>query len=140
MTFDKAVRTCFVKYATFRGRASRSEYWYWALFFVGGLFITLLFTKLYPLWELGLFIPNLAVGVRRMHDSNHSGWWVICPIVNIVLLLLPSSGPNRFGVQTEQYVTVGDPGLSSTSGVCPTCGTARVPGQKFCQSCGTKFQ
>ncbi|HEY5302678.1 MAG TPA: DUF805 domain-containing protein [Acidimicrobiales bacterium] len=140
MTFDKAVRTCFVKYVDFRGRASRSEYWYWVLFFYGGLLIILFFTKLYPLWEIGLFIPTLAVAVRRMHDSNHSGWWIICPVANFVLLFFPSTGPNRFGVQTEQFVTVGDAHLSTASSVCPTCGAARQLGQKFCQGCGTKFQ
>jgi uncharacterized OB-fold protein len=43
-------------------------------------------------------------------------------------------------LQTEQFVTVGDSRVSRTSAACPTCGTARLPGENFCQSCGTKFQ
>lgn len=138
MTFDQAVRSVFSKYATFRGRAPRSEYWYWTLFYWIGLFVILEFTKLYPIWEFGLFIPNLAVGVRRMHDSNHSGWWIICPIANIVLLFFPSSGPNRFDAGATPQAIDGPP-LGSTTSACAVCGKLRLPGQNFCQGCGAKF-
>ena len=139
MKFDQAVRSVFSKYATFSGRASRSEYWWWTLFYWIGLFIILAFTKLYPIWEFGLFIPNLAVGVRRMHDSNHSGWWIICPIVNIVLLFFPSIGPNRFDAGAPH------PGDRRTPPGVDDVGVRRVrqiapsPVQNFCQGCGAKF-
>lgn len=139
MKFDQAVRSVFSKYATFSGRASRSEYWWWTLFYWIGLFIILAFTKLYPIWEIGLFIPNLAVGVRRMHDSNHSGWWIICPIVNVVLLFFPSTGPNRFDAGAPPQVIDGPP-LGSTTSACAVCGKLRLPGQNFCQGCGAKFE
>jgi uncharacterized membrane protein YhaH (DUF805 family) len=128
----------FSKYATFSGRAPRSEYWYWTLFYWVGLFVILEFTKLYPIWELGLFIPNLAVGVRRMHDSNHSGWWIICPIANIVLLFFPSTGPNRFDAGASPQGIDGPP-LGSSTSACVVCGKLRLPGQNFCQGCGAKF-
>jgi uncharacterized membrane protein YhaH (DUF805 family) len=94
--FDQAIRSCFERYATFSGRAPRSEYWYWFLFFWVGWWIILSFTRLYYIWDFGLLIPSIAVGVRRMHDSDHSGWWIIFPIVNLVLLLFPSKDPKRF--------------------------------------------
>ncbi len=139
MKFDQAVRSVLSKYATFSGRASRSEYWYWLLFYWAGLLIILIFTKLYPIWELGLFVPNLAVGVRRMHDSNHSGWWIICPIANVVFLFFPSTGPNRFDVGAPGAVIDGEP-LGSTSSFCAVCGKLRLPGQQYCQGCGAKFE
>ena len=47
---------------------------------------------------LGVIVPSIAVGVRRMHDSDRSGWWLLLPIVNLVFLLLEGTkGPNRFG-------------------------------------------
>ncbi len=140
MKFDQAVRTGFQKYANFSGRASRSEYWYWTLFFYVGLFIVLAFTRLYPIWELGLFIPTLAVGVRRMHDSNHSGWWIICPLANIVLLFFPSTGPNRFDAGAPRPTLVDESQLTSNSSACAACGKLRLPGQNFCQGCGAKFE
>lgn len=82
MGFVKAVKTCFQKYATFSGRASRSEFWYFVLFgLLLAQFRAMLFvynspiTLLVDLISLVMFIPNLAVGVRRLHDLNRSGWW-----------------------------------------------------------------
>ena len=121
MKFDQAVRSVLSKYANFTGRASRSEYWWWVLFFWVGLLIILLFTKLYPIWEFGLFLPSLAVGVRRMHDSNHSGWWIICPVANIVLLFFPSTGPNRFDTGAPRQVLIDDSQLTSSTSTSSSC-------------------
>ncbi|CAB3759096.1 hypothetical protein GQ57_20245 [Burkholderia sp. MSh2] len=50
------------------------------------------------LYNLALLIPSVAVGVRRMHDTDHSGWWLLCPVVNLVYLFIPGTvGENRFG-------------------------------------------
>lgn len=141
MKFGQAVRTCLNKYADFNGRASRSEFWWWILFFYLGYFIIIVFLgRVVYLWEIGLFIPGLTVAVRRMHDSNHSGWWVICPIANIVFTFLPPVDPNRYGVGAGLQGMVDESQLSATSTLCPTCGKLRLPGQNFCQSCGTKFE
>jgi len=114
MGFGQAIATCFRKYAVFSGRASRSEYWFWALFqFL--LLIVLSFADvalrglgsvLALLAALVMFLPGLAVTVRRLHDSDKSGWWLfiwlvplVGPITVIVFLCLRGTdGPNRFGM------------------------------------------
>jgi uncharacterized membrane protein YhaH (DUF805 family) len=113
MNFGEAVKNGFMNYATFSGRASRSEFWYWVLFVIllwlaarildyelvdtdTGLFL--------PLLALAVFIPNLAVAVRRLHDIDRSGWWwlISLTLIGIIVLLAwdcikGTNGPNRFG-------------------------------------------
>lgn len=104
LSFGEAIKQVFNKYATFTGRARRSEYWYFALFgtlagmvayildFALGLtFTDIGYGPLYILVALGLLIPGLAVAVRRLHDINKSGWnylWVLIPIVGGILLIV----------------------------------------------------
>jgi len=99
-----AIGACFKKYATFTGRASRSEYWYFYLFYIiayvagmildataGSGYIQYLF--IVPLW-----LPQIAVGVRRMHDVGKSGWFLLVPIYNLILLCSESNpGSNNYG-------------------------------------------
>jgi uncharacterized membrane protein YhaH (DUF805 family) len=116
------------KYATFEGRARRSEYWYFVLFyililvalaFVDGLVGTLneeagigLFSGLFA---LGTLVPGLAVAVRRLHDTNRSGWWVligIIPIVGDIVLIVFAAqdsqpGGNRFGPNPKGVIGSG---------------------------------
>jgi uncharacterized membrane protein YhaH (DUF805 family) len=146
VSIDKAIRSVLQKYATFSGRASRSEYWYWILAFWIGWYIIVAFTRLYPIYDFGLLVPTLAVGVRRLHDTNHSGWWLVVPLVDLFLLCSPSVEPNRYGGTTTTptltpsfFPGPQDPTAASSSQTCPSCGTARHAGQNFCQSCGTKF-
>jgi len=73
----EAVTACLTKYATFSGRSSRSEYWWFYLFYimiaaVGSL--ALGDSPVTDLVSLALLIPLVAAGVRRMHDTDHSGW------------------------------------------------------------------
>lgn len=50
------------------------------------------------IYSLAVLLPSIAVGVRRMHDTDHSGWWIIVPIMNLVYALTEGTrGPNRFG-------------------------------------------
>lgn len=92
-------------YADFKGRARRAEYWWFVLaimivFVVLGILsnIVSVIGYLTGLFALGIVIPLLAVGVRRMHDTDHSGWWLLVPIANIIFYFTPgTSGPNRFG-------------------------------------------
>ena len=77
MNFGEAIKSVFSKYATFSGRARRSEFWYFFLFnflisFVLGLIPFL--SAVSGLWALAVLIPSLAVGVRRFHDIGKSGW------------------------------------------------------------------
>ena len=102
MDFGTAIRTCFQKYAVFNGRARRSEYWYFVLF---GILINLGTTvieglikatsgatiPISTLASLALFLPNLAVNVRRLHDTDRSGWllggfYIYCIVAVIAAL------------------------------------------------------
>ncbi|MFD2174383.1 DUF805 domain-containing protein [Rhodobacter lacus] len=83
-SFLEAVQVCFQKYATFRGRASRSEYWFFQLFILLGTLLTSLLEGgmgrdgqvISGLFSLATFLPSLSAAVRRLHDTNHSGWWI----------------------------------------------------------------
>jgi uncharacterized membrane protein YhaH (DUF805 family) len=116
MSFGQAVKSGFSKYATFRGRASRSEFWYWILFYVivgivlnivdslfGWQITTATNTDtgntvavaynagwLSSIWGLIVLLPTLAVTVRRLHDVGKSGWWwwlnLICCIGPLILI------------------------------------------------------
>ena len=102
--------TCLGKYAVFRGRASRSEFWYLMLFQVL-LLAALTMTdatvshRAANVLVLILFLPGLAATVRRLHDVDMSGWWVlICfiPLFGLYMLVwmcqTGTKGPNRFGM------------------------------------------
>ena len=93
MGFSQAIKKCFRQYAIFSGRASRSEYWWFALFagLVGAIPI------LGQLAYVAIFIPHLAVSVRRMHDRGWSGWWIalgwcLWPVMIGVAILDESNG------------------------------------------------
>ena len=111
-----AVRTSFNKYATFEGRAARPEFWFFVLFnvLVGvalSVVDAILFgmangvSPLNSLYSLAVLIPSLAVGARRLHDIDRSGWWqliVLVPLVGFVVILVfwckrGTQGHNRFG-------------------------------------------
>jgi uncharacterized membrane protein YhaH (DUF805 family) len=113
MGFGDAISTVFGKYATFGGRAVRSEFWFWALFtFIVLIVLNIIqFTVsgvagslLQLLFELATLIPSIAVAARRLHDTDRSGWWQLLafvPIVGFILLLVwycqpGTPGTNRF--------------------------------------------
>jgi uncharacterized membrane protein YhaH (DUF805 family) len=82
-SFGEAIRTCFSKYATFSGRASRSEYWFFSLFItivisVGAIIDYAAGSHIPSLliW-LVILLPSFAVQVRRLHDIDRTGWWVL---------------------------------------------------------------
>ena len=57
---------------------------------------------LYTLYNFAVIIPNIAVGIRRMHDTDRSGWWILAPIVNLIYWAEDSKpGSNRFGPDTK---------------------------------------
>jgi uncharacterized membrane protein YhaH (DUF805 family) len=93
-----AVSACFKKYATFSGRATRSEFWWFYLAYILVIYVGGAITEYAYLFFFVMIIPYLAAAVRRMHDGNHSGWWLFVPIVNLVFLASRGTdGPNRFG-------------------------------------------
>jgi uncharacterized membrane protein YhaH (DUF805 family) len=91
-------------YAVFEGRARRSEYWFFALISTI-ISITLMvlgyryqITILDSLYSLAVLIPILSVSVRRMHDVNKSGWFILIPIYNLILYFTEGTqGPNKYG-------------------------------------------
>jgi uncharacterized membrane protein YhaH (DUF805 family) len=110
LDFVEAIRSGFRNYATFSGRAPRSEFWYWTLFAAiataaANMIDSVLFIGLVsPLVSLLLLLPGVAVSVRRLHDLDRSGWWLLLTLtgIGIILLLIwdcmrGTPGPNRFG-------------------------------------------
>ena len=89
---------CLKHYADFGGRARRSEYWYFQLFnflIEIGIYLIVLAIKevigidlgfLRFVYPIALFIPNLAVSARRLHDTNRSGWWQLLPIITGLIM------------------------------------------------------
>lgn len=106
MKFVDAVKTCLNKYACFEGRACRSEYWYFTLFnFLVSIVFGAILGKLAGIVSLALFIPGLAVAVRRLHDIGKSGWfYLICliPVIGTIWLIIlfctaGNEGANQYG-------------------------------------------
>ena len=112
MSFTEAIQTCFSKYATFEGRARRSEYWYFFFFsFIVTMVISVLVNALSlpsfisGLVSLALLVPGLAVAWRRLHDIGKSGAWYflgLIPIIGTIILLIwlckdSDPGENQFG-------------------------------------------
>lgn len=98
------------RYATFQGRSRRREFWYFSLFnFLAVVAIPIIEVMVgmaeYPeeavlgyLYYLASIIPSIAVGVRRLHDTDHSGWWYLLPVVNIVFMCRNGqTGVNQYG-------------------------------------------
>lgn len=116
MDFKQAVISCFSNnYFGFLGRAPRSEYWFFLLFnilvfaaiavvgrLLGGV---ILMTILLAIGVIAVFLPSVAVAVRRLHDTNASGWWYLLafvPYIGSFILLVwfcfpGTKGDNRFG-------------------------------------------
>jgi len=106
-------------YAVFEGRASRAEYWYFVLFNVIAMIILMLienvlglvmiteggaFGFLTTIYALAVFVPSIAVAIRRLHDTDRSGWWILLafiPLVSLVLIVFfifkGSESDNQYG-------------------------------------------
>ena len=115
--YGKSIKNCLKKYAVFSGRSSRQEYLAFYLFIflvplllvmIEGLLGVLLssdYSIFAIIFELAVFLPSLAVTIRRLHDVNRSGWWIlinltiigIIPFVYWVCVKKSDEGENRFG-------------------------------------------
>jgi uncharacterized membrane protein YhaH (DUF805 family) len=100
------------RFAQFTGRAGRAEYWW---FFLANLIVSLVlaalsrasvvFAILSVIYGLAVLIPSIAVGIRRLHDTGKSGWWILLaliPFVGYIILLVffameGTPGPNQYG-------------------------------------------
>lgn len=114
--FADAVKLFFSNYANFKGRSTRSEYWWWSLavfitsfvlmmslMFVEGVVVYLI-AGVMVLYLLAIVVPNIALSIRRLHDVGKSGWWFLINlvpfvggIVFFVISLMPSDGANKWG-------------------------------------------
>lgn len=89
MDFVSAVKSCLGQYATFSGRAVRSEFWWFFLFQIIVVVVASFVSELAAnLASLALLLPALAVGARRLHDIGRSGWWQLLTITGIGFLVL----------------------------------------------------
>ena len=166
MSFSESIEACFNKYINFSGRASRSEYWWFALLGFGLSFIPVIGWIL----RLVILLPSLAVQVRRLHDMDRSAWWLLLlvppiTIIGLIILLIMSifpgtPGPNRYGpdpLQPHQGLGGFDynpPGGPDTYTPYDTDFTPpsyddkpsidadpAEPGQRrYCTQCGTQLQ
>lgn len=113
------VKKCFSHYADFSGRARRKEFWYFFLFLCIGNAIASVIDMAFgfkdipvfqSIFSIATFVPNLAVTIRRLHDTNRSGWWFLInliPLVGFIIFLVfmatdtkPES--NQWGVPARQ--------------------------------------
>lgn len=113
MGFSEAIKTCFSKYVTFSGRARRPEYWWFFLFiFLGSIAAAIIDSLIFgtgspqepptqiisPLFSLATFLPLLAAGWRRMHDTGRPGWYLLLPLgVSILVMIGMTLGIFGFG-------------------------------------------
>ena len=110
MGFMEAVKSNFRRYVDFQGRSPRSEYWWFYLAFMLYYVLVAILAAVVPILAvlglglLAFIIPMLAVSIRRLHDLDKSGWWLLLgfvPIAGLILLywycLKGTEGDNRFG-------------------------------------------
>lgn len=114
MKFTESVKTVYSKYATFSGRATRSEYWWFVLFLYATILCVVLlgvatgidkpFLALIGIFVAISFIPIVALRVRRLHDIGKSGWWIFLGLVPyigefilFIFSVMGSDGENEYG-------------------------------------------
>ena len=160
MSFLESIKSCFIKYSDFKTRSSRSEFWWFALFQVIVNLVTspILGTSFYLLAIIISFIiilPSLAVGARRLHDTNRSGWWQLLQLPTIYIFMQPgisnfdiiaiflpvipliiwwiqtgTTTENKYGTPINQV---------SNKTICPKCQFELESTTKFCGECGSQI-
>ena len=116
MTFFESISAVFRKYAEFNGRASRAEYWWFALFFfittaiLGSLNLNspegifALGTSLSTAWSIALLLPQLAVTIRRLRDTDRNWtniFWILVPIAGVIVLVVYLAQPSTLQAVSE---------------------------------------
>ena len=118
MTVSESIRRAFTNYANFDGRATVPEYWWFALAnvvgqlvltFLAGALASVFLNLVLIVFLLVMFIPSITVGVRRLHDTDRTGWWFLLSFVPFGIFVLifflaqrGTDGPNRFGPAAHQ--------------------------------------
>jgi uncharacterized membrane protein YhaH (DUF805 family) len=141
MTFFESIKTVFRKYAEFDGRASRPEFWWFALFSalvsaaLNAVSLTMSpisgrmfevgatassvygYVSLSGVWSIAVLLPTLAVSVRRMRDAERNWtelFWLLLPIVGAIILIVHLCDPSKTA-EPVTAVTAGSPGGAATS-------------------------
>ena len=116
MDFSEAVKSGFDHYTKFDGRASRPAFWWWFLFgVIAGVAASILDAVIGSailgiIVSLGLLLPNLSVGIRRLHDTDRSGWWILIgliPLIGFIVLIVfyvqkSDPGDNKYGPPMDE--------------------------------------
>ena len=105
MSIIESIKLGFNKYFDFKSRSSRSEYWYWILFVLVTSLVIMRFIPILLIFIVATVIPSVAVAVRRLHDINRSGWWLLLdfiPVVGEIILVIwccrkGTERSNRYG-------------------------------------------
>jgi uncharacterized membrane protein YhaH (DUF805 family) len=110
--FVEAIKKGFKGYVVWNARSTRSEYWWWTLFAIIVAIVASIVDSLFfstdaigtgpigALTSLALFLPGLSVLVRRLHDTDRTGWWfwiILIPIIGLIVLLIFMLLPSRMG-------------------------------------------
>ncbi len=99
MNFQDAVKTCLTKYVDFSGRATRPEYWFFVLFVaVVSVVLSIVSQTLAGVFWLAMLVPSIAAGIRRLHDTERSGWWLLIgfiPVIGGIILIILMAQPTK---------------------------------------------
>ena len=120
VSFPQAVKLGFKNYFKFSGRATRAEYWWWLLFTVlAGIVLNVVDTLTGTmgmvgfLFELATLVPSFALGARRLHDINRTGWWLLLWFVLVIgwIVLIVwaikrgDECPNKYGPDRRRFTS-----------------------------------
>ena len=156
----------FRKFTVFEGRARRREFWtFWVLNLIVGVAIGIvcaifsyipgigrLFNFISYLASFAIFVITFTVGVRRLHDTNRSGWTFLLEliplvgwIIVIIFLIQDSTDDNKYGPNPKKNESNNSRSGSVTKSIggtvfCGECGKKNEAGSKFCASCGGSLQ
>jgi uncharacterized membrane protein YhaH (DUF805 family) len=119
MSFSEAVKSGFDHYTKFDGRANKAAYWWWFLFAIlvaiaANIVDSIIGSAIFSIIVgLGLLLPGLSVSIRRLHDTDRTGWWILIgliPIIGFIVLLIfylqkSDPGDNKYGPPMAEPVT-----------------------------------
>lgn len=109
LTFYEAIRVCFSKYAEFNGRATRPEFWWFALFIaLGASALAYLSENLSSIFLIATLLPLLAVGARRLNDTGKSPWlqlYLLIPVAGFIIVGIFWAQPSAVSSVSENRAT-----------------------------------
>ena len=119
MSFSEAVKSGFDHYTKFDGRAARPAFWWWFLFTIlvaigANIIDSIIGIPLLSIViSIGLILPNISVAIRRLHDTDRSGWWILIgfvPLIGFIVLLIfylekSNPGDNKYGPDPQGGVS-----------------------------------